>query len=112
MRAPRSFSLPVLLSLVIAHAQAPMRCMHPTPSEAKCAPMRCPAPPHAPHAEREATHAPMRCPVEKDRCRPRLTTTTRPAFFSWSSRACGGWSVRMDGRPQLSITVYASSVWI
>ena len=37
MWAPRSFSLPVLVSLVTAHAQALTHYMHPTPSEAKCA---------------------------------------------------------------------------
>jgi hypothetical protein len=73
----RSFSVSVLLSLVTTHAQAPTRRMHPTLSEAACAPIHCPAShaeralmccpsPHAPHSERVAAHAPHVLPCRKD----------------------------------------------
>lgn len=98
----------VLLSLVIAHAQAPTRRMHPTPSKATWAPMCCPAL----HVERVAARASMRCPpnewlhelpyaaprcihlilnewpqrshvspCRKDRCGPRFTATVCTTFF-------------------------------
>jgi hypothetical protein len=116
---PRS-SVSVLLSLVTTHAQAPTRRMHPTSSEAACAPMRCPAShverapmrrpsPHAPHNKRVVAHAPHVMPCKKDQCRPHLTTTVCPVFFLWSSRAWGLVSrnlrIRAAGRKTLRTVV-------
>jgi hypothetical protein len=67
-------SLSIVLSLVIVHAQATTRCMHPMPSEAKCA---APRPTQnvlsratCTHAERVAAHASMCCLAERTNAGP------------------------------------------
>jgi hypothetical protein len=103
MWAPHLSQLPALCGN--NPCTAPMHCMHSMLSEWPCT---LPCAPHRMHpcqsSGRTCSHA---LPHRKDRWGPHLTTTTCPSFFSWSSHAGFGRSVRTDALNQVLLISYS-----